>query len=41
MIGALPEHLIWEAMIDPELHTVGDLLDKIERASPEERRAPP
>jgi hypothetical protein len=32
------DRLLVEAMGDPDLHTVGDLLDRIERASPQERR---
>jgi hypothetical protein len=35
---AVADHLLIEAMADPSLHTVGDLLDRIERASPRERR---
>jgi hypothetical protein len=27
---AVAEHLIWAGMIDPKLHTVGDLIDHIE-----------
>jgi hypothetical protein len=35
---AVAERLIWAGMIDPKLQTVGDLWDRIEQASPEERR---
>jgi hypothetical protein len=34
----MAHHLLWEASLDPHLETVGDLINKIERASPEERR---
>jgi hypothetical protein len=29
---AVAEHVLWEALTDPKLATVGDLLDRIERA---------
>jgi hypothetical protein len=31
---AVADHLLVEAMADPGLHTIGDLLDRIEQASP-------
>jgi hypothetical protein len=35
---AVADHLLIEAMADPGLHTVGDLLDAVEQASPQQPR---